>query len=1398
MASRLARFALIGAGSLAGLVALILVAGWLAGPGVVERYLRKDIAAGPGVLRLSNPQFRWNLDLTADSLSWRSPSLDADAAGLRISANLWRSLFRFSPSVDLDVAEADLRIKPVEDTVEEPKGPPTFKPFDLPASVKARVGTLSASTDTADIGRLTEVTLEGRGKRGARLTIGEASLAALGALKPSLALDVDWSGAEEAEAALHLRMDPPSATTRAAPPAPSASRAGPSGRVEDDGSPADKSPADNLRRADGKPGPAIVRGQSRSKTGQDEVRLRVKARMDDLRRGHLTLQTRLGAVSKYAALLGPSPWVAGAGGWDGTVKSDFDLVAGLKASLTLDGRFGGLAGKDLPVALGPQDVAVRFSFHDSAGSFKVSSRADESSTAPRPEGSGREDFRLEGRLRALSRDSLANPSWLARHMEVTLSGKVGGIPVEAAGKTVPAEVTVSRARYAPGRAALEARTGDGSTVSADLTEGRKGWNGRFSLGVAPGEAWLVAFLDTNVAFRRFTATGTLRDGTVRAVTEALYMEAYGVQADSLVAVHRYGKAGYVLESGRLARRGTSWDLEGKVEIAKKGRPMAFRIDGGGAGSLDFRMANPDAMEASARNLAPDRLPYKGLDSFAVYSPRVTADFRWDRKAKAGSLGLEATGRYRADAVRLKAEAEWDAERLEVSSLEAGIRGSGAKAAGAVKLKGRQFYDLKGLGFRDVEHVSLEAARFDLAEAMRAALPEPPLLSGTLQGRFEYSPEAGFKGSYRVDSLQPAATADLFHVRELRLRGSGDTLRILAVTVSPKEPLLNDSVSLFLSGALEPTQIVGFEAKVGRTLTAGFRGEMGSFKDIRGVLRVDGDVQLPEKSGTLRAVRLRAFLETPFKDAAAKVKVRADTLSGEYVVAGVDTQAFSAPLVLEGGRLSIPSLSLKGRSGSSVGGRVEYSLTGVRRLSARLAGTGLSVQAGSDKVLLRDLRVEVKADSSDLSADAWVGSGAFEHSNGPLRAMGEFSRVEASYKTPLGKVPVPKSRGAGASSQLAPARLRVRAVLDTSHVRYRLRSFANWKGVFKRGPERRQARAGRPLEVDMALETAGRGNHLETDVIRFSYVGNIAMKGRLPYALIQGRINGTGGELGTKRIAYDIRRLEIKWLNAPVEEGGISVEGVRRVLKSCEKNETDSCDVITRLVGELSNPQFTYDSDCRGAAQGTFGGGVEPMALLYSVRRGCYASELAGGGSGMTAQEQALALLEPFASDQLTRYAGKLTGNWIQRADVSGLGALAQDSTQERKAIAIEVLSKEFWRLQMRLKAGYQPQDLQEADPWAYAVGVEWRPPLFRLVDDPKWKRRIKNNVVVEAKVERDPSKPTEVAENTLQKRLGLNYNYDWWGYWWNKEGKGARPKPASAPAPASSPAPVPTARDIQP
>jgi hypothetical protein len=156
---------------------------------------------------------------------------------------------------------------------------------------------------------------------------------------------------------------------------------------------------------------------------------------------------------------------------------------------------------------------------------------------------------------------------------------------------------------------------------------------------------------------------------------------------------------------------------------------------------------------------------------------------------------------------------------------------------------------------------------------------------------------------------------------------------------------------------------------------------------------------------------------------------------------------------------------------------------------------------------------------------------------------------------------------------------------------------------------------------------------------------------------------------------------------------------------------------------------------------------------------------------MSYQEQALGLLEPFASDYLTRAAGKLSGKWIAQTQITGLGALASDKNSATdsasQALALEVISKEFWRTRLRMRSYYRTQEVEDNNPWAYRMAVEWRPPLFRYIKDPKWKRRIKNNVSVDASIFTDTTGTLQnTQQNEIGKRLGLNYTYDFWGNWW--------------------------------
>ncbi|HKP98565.1 MAG TPA: hypothetical protein VJ385_22735 [Fibrobacteria bacterium] len=1306
-----------------GILAPVLFAAvYFGGRWAAQKYLAEEIKVGEGRVRLVSPRFRWSLDLSADSALYLSPTLDVAAGRTVVSANLFRSLLRFGPSVTLDVDTLTLRIAPGPDTVKPKRDSIPFPEVRIPAAVLVRAGRILVSDTAGLLVRCDGLVLETQGPQGARLAIREAEARPLGGLRQSLAASAAWDDSTRVLARLAWR------------------RAG------------------------------------------DSISLDVRMPKANLLRAAAELRVHLASSRPYAEALKLPP-APRAEGFDAAFRATLGRTLSFEGGL--DARVSGFPDS-LPLKLGPQKLAVRLAFKDSAGTWSVKSRGD-----------GGEDVDLGGTLYVTKADSLADPAWLARHAGATAKGHLRGFTVVAGGKRGQANLEVAGLRASGEAIQADIATGDGSRIAADLrlaaaakpatraaktiktanrAKGRQpasqpglpDWNGTFSVRIAPGERWMVAFTDTNVVFKKAQVNGRIAGGEVTALVEASGLKAYGLMADSLRLVNRYGKGGYVLEPSHLVWRGVDWELAGRVGLDKPGRPMEFRMGNPKYGSVEAAMPRPDVMEARVRGLALEQSPYKGLDTLRANQPRVTADFQWDKPKRTGTASIKVDGRYKNETLQAVARAEWDAQTLTVSETRASLSGNEIHASAKVNLRGRQFYELAKLAKEDVEEASLGADRFDLAKAMAVAMPEPPLKSGVAIGRLGYGSAGGFSGACKLENIHLSGEEEKVAIKELAVAGKGDTLVIKAVTVSEEEPLLRDSATLAVAGILTPTQTLTLDARAGQGVFLDFRGTVKDFKDLKGRLGIRGDMALPKSSGELKNVKVRADIVMPFKDGIKGLRVEADTLGGVYVVAGLDTQTFSAPVKMEGGRITIPRLTVKSAGGAELRGRFELD-PATKRMSGSLTGNSFAAQFGpGDRIKLRDLKLDLRGDSTVLDLQASIGSGSAEHIKAPMRAAGDFSRVSVTYRAPLGK----DALGAPGGGRIP--YVRVDAVLDSSELRYRLRSMETLQNLFKRTPEKRAAKRSQAMQVQINVETSGRGNSIETDILRLNYVGNFSMAGTYPYALVQGRISSQKGELGVKKQAYAIRRMDLKWLNTPMEEGKVELEAQKRLARNCEAGTLDSCNITTRLTGELSDLQFTYDSDCEGAS----GAGVEVSALVYSVRRGCYSSAMRGGGSGLSYEEQALGLLEPLASGYLSDAFGKLSGHWISNVQVSGLGSLASDkkkadtagTSTAQEAIALELLSKEFWRTRLRVKSAYAPENDESSNPWNYRVGLEWRPPTPGFIEDPKWRERLKNNVNVEAAIFTDPDRTQENREDeSLRKRLGLNYTYDFWGSWWAKK-----------------------------
>ncbi|MDQ3001802.1 MAG: hypothetical protein M3Y08_11145, partial [Fibrobacterota bacterium] len=795
--------------ALGGLALILFLAVYFGGRLAAQKYLARNLTVGEGKVRLVSPRFLWSLDLSADSALYDSPALRAVAGRTVVSANLFKSLFRFSPSVTLDVDTLWVRVSPEPDTVKPKKDSIPFPEFRLPASIQVRAGRVTVFDTAADslgpMVRADGLDLESLGPQAVRLAIRDARVRQTGELAHAIEVSADWADSQQVTAKLSW------------------------------------------------------------KSGEDDISLSAQSQKANLLRAATELRAHVASTAPYYKILKLSGNPPIAEGFDANFRAEMDGTFRLEGNLTA--RVHGFSDS-APFKLGPQKVAVKIDFKDSAGSWSATSRGERG-----------EDVVLKGNFftTATARDSITDPAWLAGHLGVTAHGHAHGIMVDAAGKRMRADLEVTELKASGESVRARISTGDGSRITADLRKApaapdknRKGnvqttpsaipdWNGTFSADIAPGERWMVAFTDTNIVFGKARIAGKVRNGEVSAVMDLYALKAYGVLADSARLNHRYSKTGYELQPSRLYRRGTAWELAGKVDLSRPGGAMQARFGNPRFGKVEAAMPRPGVMELHARDLALEQVPYKGMDSLKANQPRVTADFVWDKNKRTGSADVQVDGRFKGETLKAKARADWDPERLVIKETRASMAGSEISASAKVFLRGRQFYELAKLAKEDFEEVSLSSDRFDIAKALSVAMPEPPLKTGVAMGRFSYRTDTGFDGAYKFQNIRLAPTGEVekISLKELAVIGKGDTLLIKLVTVSESEPLFNDSATLALTGVLAKEQGLIIRARLGNKVFLDFQGRIQDFNRLTGRLGIRGDAVLPQASGELRDVKVRA-------------------------------------------------------------------------------------------------------------------------------------------------------------------------------------------------------------------------------------------------------------------------------------------------------------------------------------------------------------------------------------------------------------------------------------------------------------------------------------------------------------------------------------------------------------
>ncbi len=1007
----------------------------------------------------------------------------------------------------------------------------------------------------------------------------------------------------------------------------------------------------------------------------------------------------------------------------------------------------------LPLILSPQKIELRIDGTEHAGRWEIKSQ-----------GRTGEILSLNGEVReipALKGDS-SLPLW--RRYAASIRGSAEKMRVRTKGKILLTGARLEKAQWDGRDLSALLTTDDSSRVQARGRQDRGNWTGDFSVHVAPSERWVTAFTDTNISFSSMEANGNVAGKTVTASLNARGLSAYGFKIDSLSSQHAYGPQGYELKSSQLHVPKEIWSLSGSIKTAQPYTSLDFLLQNPRHGSLEYFLQR-DSMKVTAHRFEAGTLPYAPLAKLPVQNPVVDGTFEWSPKRRTGAVDAQVAAEFQNENLQVGAKGRWNSQRLDAEKITLNFQSSSLTAAARVKLNGRQFYELSKLRIPDYEYVSLETPRFDLARALAVFQPRPALQSGQMLGEMVYADSRGFRGSLVFSNIMPNWDVGDVTLKRLQLDGTGDSLIVLGVTQSVLVPLLRDSLRIAVTQALQDTQHVHVEAVANDSLRLQLDAVSSHFQALQGRLQIQGKAVLADNSGVLDHLSTDMDFSLPFRNTLAQGVVTTRVFEGDYAVPSVTREHFSLNPELRGGILRISQLTLKDSSGGTLQGSADYVLQS-RALHAQFGGDFAAQWTADDKVILKNLKLNCALDSNGMRLAGGFSQGKLLYVDIPLHAEGTLKDVAFAYTQPpashSGKRPPPSLQFSGSLSQ--------------SILRYSLKSLSSIEALFQK--ERNKKRGGRtqPIQLDVQVHTLGDSNRVDTDILRMAWVGDLDMHGLYPFTLVQGRVNALNGELGLPNQAYQIQQLEVKWLNAPLEEGDVVMEARKNLASSCQKTAAtslatqDSCTVITQLHGPLSQLQFTYDSDCGGA----YGAGASVVAILYSVERGCYDPSFANGG-GANYGGTALSLIEPTLSQNLSTLLGRYSHSWIAETDVTGLSSLAgtRDSVNDSisQALSVQVTSKEFLHLRLKIKSGYHTESQDLSSPWENMLALEWRPPLQEFVNDPDWKQRLQDHVSVDASVQTIPVERNLPEENPIQKMIALNYVYDFWGSWWNKPGK---------------------------
>jgi hypothetical protein len=1012
-------------------------------------------------------------------------------------------------------------------------------------------------------------------------------------------------------------------------------------------------------------------------------------------------------------------------------------------------------------AFGAQHLDGTGVFADSLGRVVVSTQGD----------SG-ENAYLQGRFSLPFRNgnrstNLDSSTPLINKFSATLSGYTRNLHLQLGGKQLPADIDIRRLTVSPGLfMEADVRTKDSSTIilHAFPQDAWAAWKVTFAGKIHPRESWAHAWTDTNIAFQDARVKGEITKGHVSGEAWFKNVKAYGAVADSLYLRHEVNKTGYNLNNSRLFWRDAVWPITGKVDWGRleKGPgnhhqvTLSFQTKHPRYGHLTYVMPRKNAMEVRSEQLVLEKLPYPRLATLFSLKPVLTAAFDWDWQARTGLTEGKSTITYGGQTLGLDVQANWDAQTFSLEKIGIDFVGAKIQLAGDLRLRGRQFYEVRRFDIKDVQSVALDAERFDASKLSVFFGPEYPLGQGMLNGRLAYTDSTGFNGTYEVENLDLKPIRNQLRIRKLSLIGEGESLLLTMRTVAaPGFPWFNDSISLKVGGILAPIKELSLQAVSDDGLNLGFSGRSRDFHDLDGSFALAGKAMLPGNGGEIREVGLAGHLTMPFtNDLVKQLIVDSGTFQGQYAVPSLDTPSFHGSISVRNGRLSIPDLHAENSKGPTLFGAADCDFNGPPKITAQLRGNNLDMKwPGFQKLVLSDAEASLSVDTNGLFVKAKVGQALFQSSHAPVNYKGSLENLSLSYALP----PALSKDETGASRI---PKLTLEAKMGNFLFQHKL-GFRDVQHFFRSVKVDKRKKRVKPMEMQIKLEAAGPSNRIETDILRMNFTGDLNIHGIYPYTLLSGEFSALSGELGQSSQSYDITDFDLKWQNATVEEGRVSVEGSKRLRYDCKPDTKRTCNVFIKLEGRLDEMAFSYDTDCGGNS----GGAIEPAALINSVSRGCYSDQYVAGAGGGNYGEAVVNFLEPTINAKLSSVGNRYSLGWIKSTQVSGIGTMMSKDNSTSEPIAIGLETKEKWGLSLKGKAGFHPE-AEKSSPWENKGSLEWRPSLEKVAKNSTWKRRVRDRIMLVASVENRPEvKVGETENNQIRKQVGISYHYKFWDLW---------------------------------